>query len=211
MPMTLRQRRRTLTRPAATLNTARIISPIDGTVTQAVPLLGDHAGAGALAFRVDDLSRLLVDVEVSEIDINSIQVGQPVLLALDAIASATYHGEVAQVAQAGDTSSGAVVFTVTVRVTDPDRLVKPGMTVAVNVVVNQVADQLLVPNRSVRLVDGERVIYVLKDGRPIPVKLTLGASSDTMSVVADGELHEGDLIILNPPSPNGGPFGGGPG
>jgi HlyD family secretion protein len=195
----------------AILNTASILSPIDGTVTQAVPLVGDHAAAGTLAFRVDDLSRLLVDVEVSEIDINSVSVGQPVQLTLDAVSSATYSGTVEQVAQAGDTASGAVVFTVTVRMTDPDTAVKPGMTAAVTIVVNQVADQLLIPNRAVRLVDGERVVYVLKQKRAAPVRVTLGASSDTLSVLASGELAEGDLIILNPPSVNRGPFGGGPG
>ena len=195
----------------ALLDAARILAPIDGTVTQANPLVGDHAASGALAFRVDDLSHLLVDVEVSEIDINSVQAGQRVLLALDAIPSRTYHGRVEQVAQAGDTSSGAVVFTVTVRMTDADGAVKPGMTSAVNIIVNQVEGQLLVPNRAVRLVDGERVVYVLKEGRPQLVKISLGASSDTMSVIADGELQEGDLIILNPQGPGGGPFGGGPG
>jgi HlyD family secretion protein len=195
----------------AILNTARIISPIDGTVTQALPLVGDHVAAGGPAFRVDDLSRLLVDVEVSEIDINSVQVGQPAQITLDAVSSAPYNGIVEQVAQAGDTSSGAVVFTVTVRMTDPDQLVKPGMTAAVNIIVNQVSDQLLIPNRAVRLVDGERVVYVLKDGRADPVRVTLGASSDTMSVLSGGDLSEGALIILNPPSANRGPFGGGPG
>jgi len=195
----------------ATLNTARIVSPITGTVTQANALVGDRATAGNLAFRVDDLSRLEVDVEVSEIDINSVETGQPVLLTLDAISSAEYQGTVEQVAQAGDTASGAVVFTVTVGMTDADPAVKPGMTAAVNIIVNQMADQLLVPNRAVRLVDGERVVYVLKDGRPEPVKITLGASSDTMSVLLVGELHEGDPIVLNPPSQGRGPFGGGPG
>ena len=150
----------------AILNTARLISPIDGTLTQAVPVVGDHATAGSLGFRVDDISRLLVDVEVSEIDINSVAVGQPVQLTLDAVSSTTYNGKVEQVAQAGDTSSGAVVFTVTVRLTDPDAAVKPGMTAAVNIVVKQVADQLLIPNRAVRLVDGERVVYILKEGEP---------------------------------------------
>jgi HlyD family secretion protein len=193
----------------AILNTASIISPINGTVTQALPLVGDHATAGSLAFRVDDLSRLLVDVEVSEVDINSVNAGQPVQLALDAVSNTTYNGEVVQVAQAGVTSSGAVVFTVTVRMTDPDEAVKPGMTAAVNIIVKQVADQLLIPNRAVRLVDGERVVYVLKDGRAVPIQITLGASSDIMSVLVDGDLSEGDLIILNPPSANGGPFGGG--
>jgi len=195
----------------AILDTARIISPIDGTVTQALPLVGDHASAGTLAYRVDDLSRLLVDVEVSEIDINAVAVGQPVQLSLDAVSGSSYQGEVQQVAQAGDSSSGAVVFTVTVRMTDPDASVKPGMTAAVNIVVNQVANELLVPNRAVRLVDGERVVYVLKEGRSTPIQITLGASSDTVSVLAGGDLAEGDLIILNPPSAAGGPFRGGPG
>ena len=196
----------------ATLNMARIISPIDGTITQANTQVGDHTIAGNLAFRVDDLSQLLVDVEVSEIDINSVAVGQPVELTLDAVARNTpYMGTVQQVAQAGDTASGAVIFTVTVQMTDADAAVKPGMTAAVNIVVKQIADQLVVPNRAVRLVDGQRVVYVLKDGRPVPVDVTLGASSDTMSVVVSDELVEGDLIILNPPSFSGGPFGGGPG
>ena len=195
----------------AILNTAHIISPIDGTVTQAYPVVGDHVEAGRPAFRVDDLENLLVDVEVSEIDINSIGAGQPVELTLDAIANTTYHGQVTQVSQAGDTSSGSVVFAVTVRVTDADGSVKPGMTAAVNIIVNQLADQLLVPNRAVRLIEGQRVVYVLREGRAVPVDITLGASSDTMSVLAEGELAEGELIILNPPTFNGGPFGGGPG
>ena len=195
----------------AILNSARIISPIAGSVTQATPLVGDHVAAASSAFRVDDLSHLLVDVEVSEIDINNLEAGQPVLLTLDAIASTTYHGTVDQVAQAGDTTSGAVVFTVTVRMTDADVAVKPGMTAAVSIVVKQIAGELLVPNRAVRLVDGQRVVYILRDGRAEPVDVTLGASSDTMSVVSEGQLKEGDLIILNPPAFGGGPFIGNPG
>ena len=78
--------------------------------------------------------------------------------------------------------------------------VKPGMTAAVNIIVKQVNDQLLVPNRAVRFVDGQRVVYVLKDGKPVETKIVLGASSDTMSVLAGGDLKEGDLLILNPPS-----------
>jgi len=196
----------------ATLNMARMISPIDGTVTQANTQIGDHTTVGSLAFRVDDLSHLLVDVEVSEIDINSVLAGQPVELTLDAVVrDKPYMGTVKQVAQAGDTASGAVIFTVTVAMDDADAEVKPGMTAAVNIIVKQIADQLLVPNRAVRLVEGQRVVYVLKDGRPVPVEIALGASSDTMSVVVSDELIEGDLIILNPPSFNGGPFGGGPG
>ena len=54
----------------ATLNLARVIAPFSGIVTESYPLSGDQVGAGATAFRLDDLSSLYVDVEVSEVDIN---------------------------------------------------------------------------------------------------------------------------------------------
>lgn len=193
----------------ATLNLAKLIAPFDGTVTQASPVVGDQVSPGTVGFRVDDLSSLLVDVQVSEVDINSVAVGQPATLSFDAILGQTYNGEVIQVGQAGDTVQGVVSFTVTVELTDADEQVKPGMTAAVNVVVEEVQDSLLIPNRAVRLVDGARVVYVLRNGLPEVVSISLGASSDTMSVLISGEIEEGDLIILNPPSFNGGPFGGG--
>lgn len=192
----------------ATLNLAHLIAPFDGTVTQAFPSVGDQVSAGALGFRIDDLSSLLVDVQVSEVDINSVKVGQDATLIFDAILGREYHGKVAQVGQAGETVQGVVSFTVTVELTDADEMVKPGMTAAVNIIVEEVQDVLLVPNRAVRLVDGNRVVYLLVDGRPVPVKIRLGASSDTMSVIVSGEVQEGDLIILNPPPAGGGFFGG---
>lgn len=194
----------------ATLNLARMISPFAGTVTESHTLPGDQVGAGAVAFRVDNLSSLLVDVKVSEVDINSISIDQPVALTFDAILGREYHGEVVEVTQAGTVEQGVVNFTVTVELIDADASVKPGMTAAVNIVVEEVQAVLLVPNRAVRLMDGKRVVYVLENGLPVQKGITLGPSSDTMSVVADGDLKEGDVVILNPPvefGPGGGRFG----
>lgn len=193
----------------ATLNLAKLTAPFNGTVTQASLVVGDQVAPGSIGFRIDDLSSLLVDVQVSEVDINSVAVGQKATLSFDAILGTTYNGVVVEVGQAGDTIQGVVSFTVTVELTDADEQVKPGMTAAVNVVVEEVQDTLLVPNRAVRLVDGDRVVYVLRNGLPEPITITLGASSDTMSVLLSGDIKEGDLIILNPPAFNGGPFGGG--
>lgn len=196
----------------ATLNLARIVAPFDGTVTESYPLSGDQVAAGATAFRLDDLSHLLVDVEVSEVDINSVKVGQPVTLTFDAILNRDYHGEVVKVAQAGTATQGVVSFKVTVELTDADASVKPGMTAAVNIVVEEIQDAVLVPNRAVRLVDGERVVYLLVDGQPVKKEIRLGSSSDAMSVVAVGDVKAGDVVILNPPvnefGPGGGPRGG---
>lgn len=191
----------------ATLNTARVVAPFDGIVTEAHSLPGDQVSAGDVAFRIDNLSSLLVDVEVSEVDINSISIDQPVTLTFDAILGSEYHGEVVEVAQAGTVENGVVNFTVTVELIDADAAVKPGMTAAVNIVVEELQDVLLVPNRAVRLMDGQRVVYVLENGVPVQKEITLGSSSDTMSAVAGGDVKEGDAIVLNPPSPGGGPFG----
>lgn len=192
----------------STLNLAFIAAPFDGTITQAEPAVGDQASTGAVAFRVDDLSHLLVDVQVSEVDINTLSIGQTAALTFDAILGKEYHGEIAEVGQAGDNVQGVVNFTVTIELTDADEQVKPGMTAAVNIVVQEVKDVVLVPNRAVRLVDAERVVFVLVNGIPQQVKVELGSSSDTMSVLVGGDLKEGDEIILNPPSVSGSPFGG---
>ncbi len=184
----------------ATINMARVIAPFDGTVTEAYPLPGDQVSEGATAFRLDNLSSLLVDVQVSEVDINSISLDQPVTLTFDAILGKEYHGDVVEVSQAGTADQGVVNFTVTVELTDADAFVKPGMTAAVNIVVQETKDVLLVQNRAVRLVDGDRVVYVQENGQPVKKTIQLGSSSDTMSIITGGDVKEGDVIILNPPA-----------
>jgi HlyD family secretion protein len=74
------------------------------------------------------------------------------------------------------------------------------MTAAVNIVINQLENVLTVPNRAVRLVDGETVVYLLKNNAIQMVSIKIGASSDVVSEVLSGDLKEGDKVILNPPS-----------
>jgi HlyD family secretion protein len=184
----------------ATLNQARLTAPFSGTITEAASLRGDQAAPGVPAFRIDDLSRLLVDVQVSEVDINRISLGQSARLLFDAIPNKEYNGQVTEVAPVGSSVQGVVDFTVTVELTNPDQDVRPGMTAAVNIVVNELQDVLLVPNRAVRVSEGKRIVYVLQNGLPQQVEITLGASSETDSQVLAGELKEGDPVVLNPPA-----------
>lgn len=196
----------------ATLNTAFITAPFDGVISEAIVKPGDLVTPGTLAFRLDDLSRLLVDVEVSEVDINRIQTGQQAILIFDAVLAREYHGVVTEVALAGSTSAGVVSFKVTVELLDADENVRPGMTAGVSLVVSELENVLLVPNRAVRLLDGQRVVYVLQDASPVPVPvpISLGVSSETHSEVVGGELAEGDSIVLNPPTDFSAFFQGGP-
>jgi HlyD family secretion protein len=194
----LNQARLALQTAQANLDSTQITAPFDGTVTEVNSMVGDQVSPATGAFRLDDLSKLKVDVQVSELDINTVQVGQPVTLTFDAVAGKTYHGKVEEVDQVGNAVQGAVNFTVTVVLTDPDASVKPGMTATVSIIVKQLSNVLLVPDRAVRLVKNQHVVYVLQNGQPQIVKITLGASSDTQSEVASGDLKVGDAIILNP-------------
>ncbi|MEJ5240004.1 MAG: efflux RND transporter periplasmic adaptor subunit [Anaerolineales bacterium] len=197
----------------ATLNQARIIAPFDGVVTQAQVLPGDLVTPGRVAFRIDDLSHLYVDVNISEIDIPSVREGQPVILSFDAILGKEYHGVVVEMARAADLSQGAANFPVTIELQDADEQIRPGMTAAVNIIVRELENVLLVPNRAVRLVSGKYTVYVLRQGEVQPVEIRLGPSGETMSVLASDNLQEGDELVLNPPifsgPGQGGPFGPG--
>jgi len=193
----------------ATLDNAQIRAPFAGTVTQVSSKPGDQVSPGSAAFRIDDLTRLLVDVDVPEVDINRIQAGFPVRLTFDAIPGKEYLGRVVEVGRVGTVSQGVVNFTATIEVQNADQDVLPGMTAAVNIVVNQLEGVLLVPNRAVRLLDGKQTIYLLKDGAQVATGIEVGASSDTYSEILSGEVKEGDLVILNPviiPSGGGSPF-----
>ena len=192
----------------ASVELADVQAPFAGTITFVDVKPGDQVAPGTLAFGLADLSRLLVDVEVSEVDIDRVKVGQEVTLTFDAVPDKAYQGLVTEVGQVGTALQGVVSFEVEVEVLNPDSSIKPGMTAAVNIVVSQIDNVLLVPNRAVRVQDGQRVVFVMRDGLPVAVEITLGASSESDSEVLVGDLQVGDLIVLNPPlifSQNGPP------
>lgn len=182
----------------ATLDQVNLRAPFAGTITDIRSKPGDEISPGTVSFRLDDLSHMLVDVQVTEVDINNIQVGQQSTLTFDAIPSTEYKGKVVEVASVGTTSAGMVTFLVTIELTDPDKAVLPGMTAAVTIVIKQMEDVLLVPNRAVRLLNGERVVYLLKNGVSTATKVTIGVTADNYSEIIGGDVKEGDTIILNP-------------
>lgn len=185
----------------ATLNLALIQAPFSGTITDAFPQAGDQVTGNLNAFRLDDMSVMLVDLEVNEVDINHVAAGQSATIVFDAIPRKEYTGEVLNVSLAGEQSSGVVTFTVTVALQDVDEDVKPGMTAVVEIILANGAETLLVPNQAIRLEEGQSVVYILVSGSGMfPVAITLGNSSDTHSEVLEGNLQVGDQIVLNPSS-----------
>ncbi len=184
----------------ATLGLVSLEAPFAGTITEINIKPGDQVAPGTIAFRIDDLSRLLVDVQIPEVDINRIQVGQSTRLTFDAIPGREYTGEVVEVGRVGTPVAGLVNFKVTIELKDADESVLPGMTAAVNIIVSEIEDVLVVPNRAVRLRNNQRVVYLLQDGVPTPVQIQIGATSDAYSEVLSGDVKVGDVVVLNPPT-----------
>ncbi|MFZ5911727.1 MAG: efflux RND transporter periplasmic adaptor subunit [Chloroflexota bacterium] len=185
----------------AVLDQARIIAPFDGVITDALPQPGDRVSPGQAAFQVHNLSTLLVDLDVSEMDINRVALHQKVTLRFEAIPGKEYRGEVVEIAGSGQRSAGGVNFRVTLELSDADGQVRPGMSAEAVIQVRDVQDALLVPNRAIRMLDGQRVVYALREDGPLEaIPVRLGVTSDAYSELAAGALQEGNQIVLNPPA-----------
>ena len=205
----------------ANLKQGLIEAPFDGVVSLSLPQIGDYVVADEEAFELQNPATYFVQVEVNELDINQIAVGQAASVVLDAMQDTTYLAGVVKVGSIGDDSSGVVNFTVVVELVAPDELIKSGMTAVVEIETSTGSEALLIPNQAVRLENGQQVVYVLgANGALFPVEVKIGASSSTHSELVEGDIQPGDAIVLNPPTEviqagggfffTGGGSGGGP-
>src|SRR5579859_1171311 len=181
----------------ATLNKLILVAPFDGTVVAISTNPGDSVTPGTVAVQLADLHTLQVAVSVSEVDINRLKVGQEVDLTLDAVSGKTFTGTVTNIGYLGTTTQGVVNFPVTVVIAHPDPALKPGMTASAAVITDKKTNVLLVPNRAIRVVGGQRTVTVLFEGQQILVTVQVGLTNDTQSEITGGQLREGDTIILN--------------
>jgi len=197
------------------LDSPMIEAPFDGVVTVLSAQVGDLVQVGTQAIRLDDLSDLYLDVLISEIDIPFVKIGQSAGLVFDAYYEDTFNGEVTEIAPVGQSVQGIVEYTVRINLKDADDRIKPGMTAAVNIVVDEKEDILVVPNDAIVSIDGQEYVFVLRNGEFEDVPVIFGSYSDYYSEVLEADIDEGELIALNPPeeitgemSFGGGPFGG---
>ena len=179
---------------------AKIIAPFNGTITQVDAKTGDEVTTGIASFRIDDLSQLSIKVEIPEVDVNRVKIGQRVDLTFDAILGSKYTGTVTEVEPVGTNDQGVVNFTVTIELKDGDGEVRPGMTAAVNIVVSEIKNVLIVPNRAVSKRSGKYTIFIMKNNKVTGIPVEIGASSDVETEITKGDLKEGDLVVVNPPT-----------
>ena len=192
-----------------TMNNYTITAPISGTIIEKDAKVGDAVKTGDTLCIVYDLSYLEMSINVDELQISSISVGQKVQITADAVPDKTYVGTVTRVSMKGKSDGGTTTYPVSIRIDDTDGL-RPGMNANAEIVVAEAKNALVVPNAAV--VRGSYVL-VTKDSPSaanadtameapegfvyVPVKT--GVSDDDYTQIVSG-IQEGDTIGYDPSS-----------
>lgn len=130
------------------MNNYTITSPISGTVIEKNAKTGDALASGADLCTIYDLSYLVMVINVDELQVSSLSVGQSVQVTADAVPDKTYTGTVTRVSMKGNSSGGTTTYPVTVRIDEIDGL-RPGMNANAEIVVAEAKNTLSVPNAAV--------------------------------------------------------------
>lgn len=212
-----------------------IQAPISGTIVDKYYKQGENAETGKTLCTIFDLSSLTMTLNIDELDIKSVSVGQTAEITADAVPGKTYQGTITEVGINGTTSGGVTTYPVKVQIDETDGLL-PGMNVDVSIVISQKQNVLTVPADAVQ--PGSRVLVKTADGstgQGAPtgyefVHVEIGLSDEDRVQILSG-LTEGceitypmntslsifDMMQMGPGAmgqmggrPGGGQMGGGP-
>ena len=132
---------------------AYITSPIDGIVLDRRINAGDtvsDSGTTAIFTLAENLREMQIEAGVGELDISSISKGQPVRFTLESFPGRSFTGVVENIRMIPAVSSNVVSYTVMVKAENYDGSLLPGMTCAVDFIVERSEDVLLVSNAALR-------------------------------------------------------------
>lgn len=183
-----------------------ITSPISGTIIEKDAKQGDALTSGSTLCVIYDLSYLEMVINVDELQIGALSVGQKVQITADAVADKTYVGTVTRVSMKGSSSGGTTTYPVTIRIDDTDGL-RPGMNANAEIVVAEANNALVVPNAAV--IRGGYVLVSKKSPSAanavedmdapegyVYVKVETGVSDDSYTEIKSG-LQEDDTVAYD--------------
>ena len=206
---TIRQRQAVLDAAQVNLDYTNIISPVDGTVVSRNVTMGQTVAASfqtpTLFLIATDLTKMQVDANVSESDIGGVKEGNKATFTVDAYSKRSFEGAVTEVRQSPQTVQNVVTYDVVVSVDNSDLALMPGLTAAIRIIVDQRTDVLRVPNQALRYIPagtaireaGQARVWVLRDGKPVAVQVTIGLDDDNFTEIVRGELKQDDKVIVS--------------
>jgi len=211
---TIEQRQAELDSAQVNLDYTDITSPVDGTVVSRNVTMGQTVAASfqtpTLFLIASDLKKMEVDTNVSESDIGGLKEGKPATFTVDAFPARTFAGKVAQVRQSPQTVQNVVTFDVVVSVDNSDLALKPGMTAATRVVVDQRVDAVRAPSQALRFKPSglsvpapavaasatQAQVWVIRNEKPAAVPVVLGLDDESFVEIVGGDLRPGDQVVI---------------
>ena len=191
------------------MNNYTVTSPISGTIIEKNAKAGDALATGADLCTIYDLSYLVMVINVDELQVSDVSVGQSVQVTADAVPDKTYTGTVTRVSMKGSSNGGTTTYPVTVRIDETEGL-RPGMNANAEIVIAEAKNALAVPNAAI--VRGGYVL-VTKDSPSaanadpdmtapegyvyVPVKI--GVSDDDYTQIISG-VTGNDTVAYDPSS-----------
>jgi len=146
-----------------------------------------------------DMTKMISETYVNEIDISKIKVGQKVTLSIDAFPDKELKGEVISVANIGQPmpKSDSKVFEVNIRIHGSDRDLKPAMTTGNVIQTGSYSDKIYVPSEAVFETDSTKYVYVKKKDVVRQI-VDIGDENEDYVIVNKG-IAEGEVLLLNEP------------
>jgi len=178
-----------------------VTSPIDGTINEVNIKNGDDlsrvSGSGSNAqapIIVGDLGTLKTQVQVNEVDISNVEIGQKVTLTFDALPDFSATGKVELMDSLGTISSGVVTYDVTIGFDNIDPKIKPGMSATAAIITNAKTDVVMVPIGAVKTQNGQSYVEILQNGTPKQTSVQIGESNGTYTEITSG-VNVGEKVV----------------
>ncbi len=172
----------------------------DADIGDMVTPFGAAANAKASVVTIADMSSLQVEVDVSESNIEKVQKGQPCEIQLDALPEVRFRGAVHMIVPTADRTKATIL--VKVAFLDKDDRILPEMSAKVAFLKRPVSSGEEKPRTAINPAaiitkDGNKFVFLVKDGRVIETPITVGAQIGDMTEITAG-LKAGDKIVLKP-------------
>lgn len=189
------------------LRYTKIVSPVDGVVISKEVDVGQTVAASfqtpTLFAVAQDLTKMLIEVNVSEADIGKLKEGQRAYYTLDGYPDERFEGVVSQVRLSPTTVSNVVTYTVVVSVENDNNVLKPGMTANVEFITKESKNVLTVPNRAFKFIPKgsdkryeTQGVWILDKNKLTRVDVKSGASSDAYTEVISDKLTDGMQVVI---------------
>jgi HlyD family secretion protein len=183
----------------ATLDAAQVRASSDGVALAVHVEEGLPAKSGDIAVELANLSQLEMTVDVAEVDIDKISIGQAAQVSLDALPDREFQGQVARISPVSNSSEGVVSYKVTLQILESQEGdldgVLPDMTAVARLDNPSAANGWLVPSTALQEVNGETTVQVVEGGQARSVPVETGVIQGEWVVVYSNELDAGDQVI----------------